>query len=41
MTIDLKDAYFDIEILPENKKLLRFTFKGKALPFGLALSPHI
>ncbi|XP_073721072.1 uncharacterized protein [Misgurnus anguillicaudatus] len=45
VTIDLKDAYFHIEILPQHRKFLRFAFAGEAyqfrvLPFGLALSPR-
>lgn len=45
VTIDLKDAYFHISILPSHRKFLRFAFGGKAyqykvLPFGLALSPR-
>lgn len=45
VTTDLKDAYFHISILPQHRKFLRFTFRGKAyqyrvLPFSLALSPH-
>ncbi len=45
VTIDLKDAYFHIEILPQHRKFLRFAFGGEAyqyrvLPFGLALSPR-
>ncbi len=45
VTIDLKDAYFHISILPQHRKLLRFAFRGKAyqyrvLSFGLALSPR-
>ncbi len=45
VTIDLKDAYFHISILPHHRKFLRFAFGGKAyqywvLPFGLALSPR-
>ncbi len=44
VTIDLKDAYFHISILPCHRRFLRFAFGGKAyqnrvLPFGLALSP--
>ncbi len=44
VTIDLKDAYFQISIRPCHRKFLRFAFGGKAyqywvLPFGLALSP--
>ncbi len=45
VTIDLKDAYFHVEILPQHRKFLRFAFGGEAyqyrvLPFGLALSPR-
>ncbi|KAL0159961.1 hypothetical protein M9458_043686, partial [Cirrhinus mrigala] len=45
VTIDLKDAYFHVSILPRHRKFLRFAFRGKAyqyrvLPFGLALSPR-
>ncbi len=45
VTIDLKDAYFHISILPYHREFLRFAFGGKAyqyrvLPFGLALSPR-
>ncbi|KAI2646402.1 Transposon Ty3-G Gag-Pol polyprotein [Labeo rohita] len=45
VTIDLKDAYFHVSILPQHKKFLRFAFRGEAyqyrvLPFGLALSPR-
>lgn len=45
MTIDLKDAYFHIKILPQHRKFLRFAFGGEAyqyrvLPFSLALSPR-
>ena len=45
VTIDLKDAYFHISILPCHRKFLRFAFGGEAyqyrvLPFGLALSPR-
>ncbi len=41
VTIDLKDAYFHISILPYHRKFLRFAFGGRAyqyqvLPFGLA-----
>ncbi len=44
VTIDLKDTYFHISILPQHRKFLRFAFGVKAyqcriLPFGLALSP--
>ncbi len=45
VTIDLKDAYFHISILPSHRKFLRFSFRGEAyqyrvLPFGIALSPQ-
>ncbi|KAL0201494.1 hypothetical protein M9458_004681, partial [Cirrhinus mrigala] len=45
VTIDLKDAYFLVSILPQHRKFLRFAFRGEAyqyrvLPFGLALSPR-
>ncbi len=45
VTIDLKDAYFHVSILPTHRKFLRFAFGGEAyqyrvLPFGLALSPR-
>ncbi len=45
VTIDLKDAYFHISILPTHRDFLRFAFGGEAyqyrvLPFGLALSPR-
>ncbi len=44
-TIDLKDAYFHLSILPCHRRFPRFAFGGKAyqyrvLPFGLALSPR-
>ncbi|KAI2662293.1 Transposon Ty3-G Gag-Pol polyprotein [Labeo rohita] len=45
VTIDLKDAYFHVSILPQHRKFLRFAFRGEAyqyrvLPFGPALSPR-
>ncbi|KAI2651994.1 Transposon Ty3-G Gag-Pol polyprotein [Labeo rohita] len=45
VTIDLKDAYFHVSILPHHRKFLRFAFRCEAyqyrfLPFGLALSPR-
>ncbi len=44
--IDLKDAYFHIQIVKRHRKFLRFAFQGKAyqycvLPFGLALVPRM
>ncbi len=45
VTIDLKDAYFHISILPCHRRFQRFAFGGKAyqyrvLLYGLALSPR-
>ncbi|XP_059381433.1 uncharacterized protein LOC132116575, partial [Carassius carassius] len=45
VTIDLKDAYFHIQIIERHRKFLRFALEGKAyqyrvLPFGLALAPR-
>ncbi len=45
VTIDLKDAYIHVSILPQHRKLLRFSFGGEAhqyrdLPIDLALSPR-
>ncbi|KAI2644940.1 Transposon Ty3-G Gag-Pol polyprotein [Labeo rohita] len=45
VTIDLKDAYFHVSILPQHRKFRRFAFRGEAyqyrvLPFSLALSPR-
>ncbi len=44
-SLDLKDAYFHIQIAPHHRRLLRFAFEGVAyqytiLPFGLSLAPH-
>lgn len=44
VTVDMKDAYFHIQIVQRHRKFLRFTFRGKAyhfqvVPFGLALVP--
>ncbi len=33
VTIDLKDAYFHIQIVKRHRKFLRFAFKGKAYQF--------
>ncbi len=43
-SVDLKDAYFHIQIAPYHRWFLRFDFEGTAyqysvLPFGLALAP--
>ncbi len=45
VTVDLKDAYFHIQVVQRHRKFLRFAFRGKAyqykvLPFGLALAPR-
>ncbi len=45
VTIDLKDAYFHIQVVQRHRRFLRFVFGGKAyqykvLPFGLALAPR-
>ncbi len=46
VTIDLKEAYFHVSILPSHRKFLRFAFRGKAyqyrvLPFGLvSITPN-
>ncbi len=45
VSLDLKDAYFQIQVAPHNRQFLRFTFKGvayqyKVLPFGLSLAPR-
>ncbi len=45
MSLDLKDAYFHIQVAPHHRRLMRFAFKGvayqhKVLPFGLSLAPR-
>ncbi len=45
MSLDLKDAYFQIQVAPHHRRLMRFAFKGvayqhKVLPFGLSLAPR-
>ncbi len=44
-SLDLKDAYFHIQIAPHHGRFLRFAFEGVAyqytvLPFGLSLAPR-
>ncbi len=44
MSVDLKDAYFHIQVAPHHRRFLRFAFEGVAyqynvLPFGLSLAP--
>lgn len=43
-TIDLKDAYFNFQIISKHRKFLSFAFGGKAflvLHFGQALAPYL
>ncbi|XDV35164.1 hypothetical protein PO909_005166 [Leuciscus waleckii] len=45
ISLDLKDAYFQIQITPRHRPFLRFAFDGRAyqytvLPFGLSLAPR-
>ncbi len=45
MSLDLKDAYFHIQVAPHHRRFLRYTFEGvayqyKVLPFGLSLAPR-
>ncbi len=45
MSLDLKDAYFHIQVAPHHRRFLRFVFEGvayqyKVLPFGLSLAPR-
>lgn len=45
VSIDLKDAYFHVPVLPRHRKFLRFAFQGVAyeyarMPFGYALAPR-
>ncbi len=45
VTIDLKDAYFHIQVVQRHRRFLRFAFGGKAyqykvLPFSLAFAPR-
>ncbi len=45
ITVDLKEAYFHIQVVQRHRNILRFAFGGKAyqykvLPFGLALAPR-
>ncbi|KAL0157079.1 hypothetical protein M9458_048325, partial [Cirrhinus mrigala] len=44
-SLDLKDAYFHIQIAPHHRRFLRFAFEGVAyqytvLPFSLSLAPR-
>ncbi len=46
VTIDLKDVYFHISILPTHREFLRFCFRGRSLPISgssfrpSTLTPH-
>ncbi len=45
MSLDLKDAYFIIQVDPHHRRFLRFAFEGvayqyKVLKFGLSLAPR-
>ncbi len=45
MSLDLKDAYFNIQVAPHHRQFLRFAFEGvayqyKVLQFGISLAPH-
>ncbi len=45
ISVDLKDAYFHIQVAPRHRRFLRFAFEGIAyqftvLPFGLCLAPR-
>ena len=45
-SLDLKDAYFHVPIIPQHRKFLRFCVQGRCyqyrvLPFGLSTSPRI
>ncbi len=45
ISVDLKDAYFHIQVAPRHRCFLRFAFEGIAyqftvLPFGLCLAPR-
>ncbi len=46
ISVDLKDAYFHIQVAPRHRRFLRFAFEGIAyqftvLPFGLCLAPRM
>ncbi len=45
MSLDLKDAYFHIQVAPYHRQFLIFAFEGvayqyKVLPFGLSMAPR-
>jgi hypothetical protein len=45
-SLDLKDAYFHVEIHPKHRPYLRFAFQGRCyqflcLPFGLSSAPRV
>lgn len=44
-SIDLRDTYFHIPVIPRHRKFLCFSFQGvqyqyNLLPFGFSLAPH-
>ncbi len=46
ISVDLKNAYFHIQVAPRHRRLLRFAFEGIAyqfmvLPFSLSLAPRM
>ncbi|KAI2661474.1 Transposon Ty3-G Gag-Pol polyprotein [Labeo rohita] len=42
VTIDLKDAYFHVSILPQHRKFLRFAFRGEAYQYrGIRILNYI
>ena len=45
VSVDLKDAYFHVPIIPKHRQFLRFSFQGiqyqyNRLPFGYSLAPR-
>ncbi len=45
MSLNLKDAYFHVQVAPHHRRFLRFAFEWmacqyKVLPFGLSLAPR-
>ena len=46
ISIDLRDAYFNVAVVPEHTRYLRFAYNGRAfeflvLPFGLSTAPRV
>lgn len=45
-SIDLKDAYFHVPVIPHHREFFRFALQGchfqfRVLPFSLSLSPRV